>query len=335
MRAQLDHPSARERLGRYGRELDGSWDRRDDLRSQPDHPTPWNCRDLPIRHNSVDGAATPLWGDSDMTLVDVPRDDTSIFCALEKNYDSLSMNEVSLMSPTTNIFNAGNTNHSESIVEGADQEGTATPACSSPVANVQRLTVPGIWSKHTGADMPDVHDIEIIVDDDLFSSETKRINAIARIYCLRKDKKMPEIDHGESTSKVLTSIQASTSQWPRKGTLIIQVNPELSQGKTWLPYALVCFPLQVFFHRLLTVCLQGLAPFLDVTSCISPGKNVFRCISLSNLSDFTFILCVFPPPPEEAMWRNYDWQSTLLSSSTHASGNMDALSAFADLAAAA
>ena len=47
---------------------------------------------------------------------------------------------------------------------------------------------------------------------------------------------------------------------------------------------------------------------MDVTSCIRPGKNVFRFIQLSDLSEFTFVLVASPPPPEEA-WRSWDWAS--------------------------
>lgn len=53
--------------------------------------------------------------------------------------------------------------------------------------------------------------------------------------------------------------------------------------------------------------LQELDP-LDVTSCMRPGKNTFRFIQLSDLSEFTFVLVASPPPPEEE-WRSWDWAS--------------------------
>jgi len=179
MRAQLHHMPTREQ-GADRREAAEHRGRRNDLGSQPDRLTPWSRRDLPARHGSVDGTGTPLRRDSDMTLVDVPgcKDVSSAFCALqigsvgtEKNYDSLSKEEgMSPVLPKTGVFNNNIPDRPESIFECLDLEEIVAP----PVPEVQQLTGPGIWSKHNGSDMPDVHNVEIIVGEDLFSPETGR-----------------------------------------------------------------------------------------------------------------------------------------------------------------
>ena len=182
MRAQLHHhhASAREQKtnGRESSESAEPWGRRTDLGSHPDHRTPWSRRrDLSARHESVD---TPFRRDSDMTLVDVPssKDASSVLMkgsvGVEKHYDSLPKEE--RMSPalsTTDAFNNGIVDRPESIFRCLDLEETATPVCP-PVPEVQGFTGHGIWSKHDGSDMPDVHDVEITVGEKLFSPEIAR-----------------------------------------------------------------------------------------------------------------------------------------------------------------
>ncbi|KAI6152486.1 hypothetical protein BKA82DRAFT_2962549 [Pisolithus tinctorius] len=113
-----------------------------------------------------------------------------------------------------------------------------------------------------------------------------RLDAVARIYCLRKGNLTSKIDLDGPFAETLGAIQNTGSQWPQTGSLIIQVNPGFPHGKTWLPYAL------------------DSPPFLDVTSCIVPGENVLRWISLSPMSDFVFVLCASPLPLAESSTQN-------------------------------
>ena len=180
MRGQLHHMPAREQRADR-RETAEHRGRRNNLGSRPDRLTPWSRRDLPARHESVDGTGTPLRRDSDMTLVDVPnsKDVSSVVCALqngfvgaEKIYDSLSKEErMSSVLPTTGVLNNDIADRPESIFKYLDLEEIG--ACP-PIPEVQPLTVPGIWSRYNGSDMPDVHNVEIIVGEDLFSPETGR-----------------------------------------------------------------------------------------------------------------------------------------------------------------
>lgn len=134
--------------------------------------------------------------------------------------------------------------------------------------------------------------------------------------------------------------------WPKKGKLVVQVNPESERSKTWLPHTLVststasacgcdsCAPRAMPRSSTERVDpLQESDP-LDVTSCMRPGKNTFRFIQLSDLSEFTFVLVASPPPPEDE-WRSWDWASLLERSRTRSFSSTDdptnGLSEFAHL----
>ena len=54
---------------------------------------------------------------------------------------------------------------------------------------------------------------------------------------------MMDIDHGDAPmalpAVIDDAIARRVSQWPTKGKLVVQVNPESERHKTWLPHALV------------------------------------------------------------------------------------------------
>jgi len=80
--------------------------------------------------------------------------------------------------------------------------------------------------------------------------------------------------------------------WPARGFLVVQLNVESANGRSWLPYQLERGP-------------------LNVTSALVPGKNVMRLIRLGDLSNFTFVLYALPAEPlkTEARWRQPGWTS--------------------------
>ncbi|KAI6042754.1 hypothetical protein EDC04DRAFT_880910 [Pisolithus marmoratus] len=165
---------------------------------------------------------------------------------------------------------------------GSDQEDMANSTLRLPCdqAAVQQPPLPAIWSIHNGPDIPCINEAIAMVSEDLFSA-SGRLDAVAHIYCLSKGNLTPRIDFDGPFAETFGAFQNAGSQWPQTGSLIVQVNPGFPHGKTWLPYELES------------------SPFLDVTSCIVPGENILRWISLSPMSDFVFVLCASPLPLAE------------------------------------
>ncbi|KIK96059.1 hypothetical protein PAXRUDRAFT_337421 [Paxillus rubicundulus Ve08.2h10] len=194
-------------------------------------------------------------------------------------------------------------------VTGADPGDQLPPShLSSPSltgAISHQLTQPGIWFKQQGRGHSDVVDIDVDVGEDLFfmtresyANQPRRIKIGLRLcsFPAGTTGNLDGVQAHTPPEDIETAIQSDAMRWPRKGTLVIQVNPDSQQGKTWLPWALESTP-------------------LDVTSCILPGKNTFRFIHLSDSSDFTFVLVASPLLPDEE-WRGWDWSSVFQRSHT-------------------
>ncbi|KAH0840285.1 hypothetical protein J3R83DRAFT_1293 [Lanmaoa asiatica] len=181
-------------------------------------------------------------------------------------------------------------------------------------------TQPGIWFKQLGRQYAEIVDIDIEVSDEMFYMSKEQ-----RPFRLRMHLRLCSVSVGatmnNNSNDKLASLQdidgiigRHAHHWPKKGKLVVQVNPESERSKTWLPYTLELDP-------------------LDVTSCMRPGKNTFRFIQLSDLSEFTFVLVASMPPPEEE-WRSWDWASLVERSRTKSSSTDDPtndLSEFAHL----
>lgn len=231
-------------------------------------------------------AETQVRRDSDVTLVETPD---GVHSPPWKGVGTLQschpLHKVEDLSPVLTPAKVMETDicmHS-GLAEGhTGQENMAhsAPSLLRDQATVQQLHLPAMWSKHNGPDIPCINEAIAMVSEDLFS-DTERLAAVARIYCLRKGNLTPRIDFDGSFADTLGAIQSTGSQWPQTGSLIIQVNPGFPYGKTWLPYTLES------------------PPFLDVSSSIVPGENILRWISLSPMSEFVFVLCALPLPPSE------------------------------------
>ncbi|KAF8838366.1 hypothetical protein BDN67DRAFT_1004340 [Paxillus ammoniavirescens] len=198
-------------------------------------------------------------------------------------------------------------------VTGAEP-GDQFPASVSPSPTdfiSHQLTQPGIWFKQQGRKYSDIVDIDVDVGEDLFmisegyGNRPRRIKMGLRLCSLPGSAKIDGVQLQAHTplEDIETAIQSGAMHWPRKGTLVIQVNPDSQQGKTWLPWAFESTP-------------------LDVTSCMLPGKNTFRFIHLSDSSDFTFVLVASPLLPDEE-WRSWDWSSVFRHSHTSLSSTDD------------
>ncbi|KAF8138954.1 hypothetical protein EV363DRAFT_1394369 [Boletus edulis] len=197
---------------------------------------------------------------------------------------------------------------------------TISPTSTDFVSHLP--TQAGIWFRQQGRQYAEIVDVDIDVSDEMFYVSTERRPFRLRMHlCLCSvpvNLAVAKNDGGDTP----TSFQDINDaiNWPKKGKLVIQVNPESERSKTWLPYTLESDP-------------------LDVTSCVQPGKNTFRFIQLSDLSEFMFVLAASPPPPGEE-WRSWDWASVVersrsgtraSSSSTAADDAMNGLSEFAHI----
>ncbi|KAJ6570415.1 hypothetical protein B0H10DRAFT_2107850 [Mycena sp. CBHHK59/15] len=81
-----------------------------------------------------------------------------------------------------------------------------------------------------------------------------------------------------------TAVAGLETAWPQDGTLLIDINKEGIQGKTWLPYD-----------------IDPTLP-LDVTHCIQAGSNVIRFIQLTSMEERTFILYASRREPDTDMF---------------------------------
>lgn len=237
------------------------------------------CKDDPPlsargSRESTENVTSLSQGDGDATPVNVSITDSQQVTYPPENDDQISPSKLTSDNNTAKIL----------------LRNTSSPDVLHLDIHGRQPAIPGIWFKHQGAHAPCIDNTTIILSDDLFSASTGRLNATASLYCLKRDSTQVDLDR--PPSDVLAAMYATRSRWPLKGTLVVQTNPNAEHGQTWLPYA---------FES---------APALDVTACVKPGRNTFRFITLSDLSDFLFILSVRPLSPEESAWRNFGWHTS-------------------------
>lgn len=65
---------------------------------------------------------------------------------------------------------------------------------------------------------------------------------LLRLCCFPDGTGNKGIELGTSLEDIDAIIQRDALQWPKKGTLVVQVNPDSQSGKTWLPHALASTP---------------------------------------------------------------------------------------------
>ncbi|KAL0574764.1 hypothetical protein V5O48_007191 [Marasmius crinis-equi] len=86
----------------------------------------------------------------------------------------------------------------------------------------------------------------------------------------------------------------AAKEWPKQGTLLIQVNPGKSYGTSWMP------------HHLLPD-----SPPLDVTNSVGIGTNVIRCIQLSPAQCFFVLHATVGTSPDWAGFGKFLGDSSL------------------------
>jgi hypothetical protein len=139
--------------------------------------------------------------------------------------------------------------------------------------------MPGTWFGRQGLTRPGILNVDFAVGDGIIpaasSSSSPNAPLTVQLICFRKDSRH-ELQEGDNLDTTLDKIRNVGEDWPTKGTLVVQLNIEGSNGRSWLPYELE----------------KGA---LNVTPSITQGNNTMRLIHLSDLSDFTFVLYALSP----------------------------------------
>jgi len=180
----------------------------------------------------------------------------------------------------------------------ADPQNIAT--CSSAdshpsLLKIPTLSMPGTWFGRQGLTRPGILNVDFAVGDGIIpaasSSSSPNPPLTVQLICFRKDSRH-ELQEGDNLDTTLDKIRNVGEDWPTKGTLVVQLNIEGSNGRSWLPYELE----------------KGA---LNVTPSITQGNNTMRLIHLSDLSDFTFVLYALSPelPKRVEPWRGRCWAS--------------------------
>ncbi|KAG1735724.1 uncharacterized protein EDB91DRAFT_1083629 [Suillus paluster] len=191
-----------------------------------------------------------------------------------------------------------------SVPSPADAQNLATCSSadshtSSPSLNMSTLSMPGTWFRRQGLTRPGILNVDFMVGDRIIpaSSSNSAPNPplVVKLSCFRKDPHH-ELQEDDSFETTLVKVRNTAEDWPTKGFLVVQLNVESANGRSWLPYDLLL--------------LQEKGA-LNVTSSITPGNNTMRLIHLGDLSDFTFVLYALPaePPKREEPWRRRCWAS--------------------------
>ncbi|KAG1768087.1 hypothetical protein EV702DRAFT_1050106 [Suillus placidus] len=168
---------------------------------------------------------------------------------------------------------------------------------SSSLLKFSTLSMPGTWFGRQGFARPGILNVDFAVGDRIIPATSSRSAPNApftiQLSCFRKDPRH-ELQEGDSLDTTLDKIRSAGEDWPTKGTLVVQLNIESTNGRSWLPYELE----------------KGA---LNVTPSITQGNNTMRLIHLSDLSDFTFVLYALSPelPKRAEPWRGRCWASEI------------------------
>lgn len=182
----------------------------------------------------------------------------------------------------------------------ADPQNIATRSSTnshSSLPKISTLSMPGTWFGRQGLTRPGILNVHFAVGDGIIpagsSSSPPNTPFTVQLSCFRKDPRY-ELQEGDSLDITLDKIRSVGEDWPIKGSLVVQLNIENANGRSWLPYELE----------------KGA---LNVTPSITQGSNTMRLIHLSDLSDFTFVLYALSPelPKKAESWRGQRWASKI------------------------
>lgn len=157
---------------------------------------------------------------------------------------------------------------------------TCSSADSHPsLPKTPTLSMPGTWFGRQGLTRPGILNVDFAVGNGIIpaasSSSPPNAPFTVQLSCFRRDPRH-ELQEGDSLDTTLDKIKNVGEDWPTKGTLVVQLNIESPNGRSWLPYELE----------------KGA---LNVTPSITQGNNTLRLIHLNDLSDFTFVLYALSP----------------------------------------
>ncbi|KAG2069296.1 hypothetical protein BDR04DRAFT_1101806 [Suillus decipiens] len=176
----------------------------------------------------------------------------------------------------------------------ADPQNIATRSSTdshSSSPKISTLSMPGTWFGRPGLTRPGILNVHFTLGNGIIpagsSSSPPNTPFTVQLSCFRKDPRH-ELQEGDSLDTTLDKIRSVGEDWPIKGSLVVQLNVENANGRSWLPYELG----------------KGA---LNVTPSITQGNNTMRLIHLSDLSDFIFVLYALSPElPKMAESRRSD-----------------------------
>lgn len=147
------------------------------------------------------------------------------------------------------------------------------------------LSVPGVWYIQSGREHACILDCNFVINEDVVerwhlispNAAGPSVPRLAlRLFSFSADVAQ-YIQTDSETNSILADSLQERSKWPRKGTLLIEVNPDRPWGKSWLPF-------------------DPADPPLDLASYVHQGQNLIRLIQLDDLADNVFMLFASPLP---------------------------------------
>ncbi|KAG0702447.1 hypothetical protein DFH29DRAFT_875211 [Suillus ampliporus] len=115
---------------------------------------------------------------------------------------------------------------------------------SSTLLNMPTLSMPGAWFRRQGLSRPGILNVDFVVGDRIIPAASSSRNSSApnplftvKLSCFRKDPH--ELEESDSLETTLEKVRDAGEDWPTKGFLVVQLNAESANGRSWLPYELV------------------------------------------------------------------------------------------------
>ncbi|OBZ66237.1 hypothetical protein A0H81_13726 [Grifola frondosa] len=179
---------------------------------------------------------------------------------------------------------------------GSEGHPVAHDSAEPPPQHLPSCVVPGLWSVSVGSHTPNVTEIEFYVSDavadatrrwarrrEQFDIEDQYVSV--HLLCLPIDTVAAvnsTLDPSAAPGDVAAALWGIGTVWPRRGTLVIEMNSGKSSETTWLP--------------------AHLGPTdgpLDVSVSVRRGLNTIRLVQLCNMSGCVFVVHAAAPLEEE------------------------------------